>query len=303
MKPLATEFFKKYKDLIPDYEAFLDSLRGEIPTSIRFNTLLCDPMRLAEAMRASGIELHPTPLGPDFWIAPSLAKPGNSIFHLCGYIYSQNLSSGIPAIALGPRPGELVLDMCAAPGGKTTQMAAYMKNTGIIVANEPSAARHPGLVANLRRLGVINTIITPYRGQDFPLRVRFKRILVDAPCSGEGNGRMGPMGELIGTSPRPKDLHELQVRILLRAFDLLEEEGTLVYSTCTYDPMENEAVVDALLKARSAKVMPFQLDIPHDPGIGVWKGRSFSEEVCNAWRIYPHRLQSVGFFLAKICRR
>jgi len=303
MKTLATEFFKKYKDLIPDYEAFLDSIRGEIPTFIRFNTLLCDPFRLAEAMRSSGIELHPTPLGPDFWIAPSLAKPGNSIFHLCGYIYCQNLSSGIPAIVLGPRPGEVVLDMCAAPGGKTTQMAAFMKNTCRIVANEPFPARHPGLVANLRRLGVTNTIITAYSGQDFPLRVRFERILVDAPCSGEGNGRMGPSGELMGTSPRPKDLHGLQVRILLRAFDLLEEEGTLVYSTCTYDAMENEAVIDALLKARPARVVPIQLDIPHDQGIETWKGLSFSEEVCNAWRIYPHRLQSVGFFLAKICRR
>lgn len=303
MKALASDFFAKYRDLIPDYEDFLDSIRGEIPTSLRVNTLLGDPLKVVSWMKCSGVELTPTPLGPEFWVAPSFDKPGNSIFHLCGYIYCQSLSSGIPVLALEPKPGEMVLDMCAAPGGKTTQMAAMMSNTGRIVANEPSPGRHPALVANLRRLGVANAIVTAYRGQDFPLRVRFKRILVDAPCSGEGNGRIGPRGELMGTSARPRNLHSLQVKILLRAFDLLEEDGVLVYSTCTYDPMENEAVVDALLKARPAQVMPIELNIPHDMGTEKWNQFKFSREVCNAWRIYPHRLQSVGFFLAKICRR
>lgn len=300
---LAREFFNRYADLIPDYEGFLNSLKLKIPTCIRINTLLAEPEDITRKLQAQGVHLMPTVLGREFWEAPDLDSPGRHPLYCMGAIYPQALSSGIPALVLDPKPGELVLDLCASPGSKTTQMAAMMWNQGRIVANEPAVHRHPALVANLRRLGVANTVVTGYPGQSFPMRLRFHRILVDAPCSGEGNARMGPGGELLGTGPRRGDLHRVQTQLLLRAFDLLEEDGVLVYSTCSLDPMENEAVVDQLLRSREAKVLPIPLDIPHDPGVTSWSGRLMAEELAHAWRIYPHRLKTVGFFLAKISRR
>jgi NOL1/NOP2/sun family putative RNA methylase len=299
---LARDFFSKYSGLIPDYQDFLDSIQGPVPTSIRLNTLLGSPEQILGALVGEGVEPLPCPLGPEFRLAPGLEHPGRLLLHSAGYIYSQSLGSGIPALALGPRPEHLVLDMCAAPGSKTTQMAAMMGNRGRIVANEPSPKRHPGLLANLHRMAVLNTVVTAYSGQDFPMRVRFQRILVDAPCSGEGNGRVDPQGQLVGTTCRGGDLHLLQRRLLTRGFDLLEEGGVLVYSTCSYDPMENEAVVDHLLRERPARVLPIELRIPHEQGITSWQGQRFKEEISNAWRIYPHRLNTVGFFLARLTR-
>lgn len=299
---LAEEFFQRYRDLIPDYRDFLDSIRGDIPTCIRINTLRARPEQVLSELRAQGADLIATPLGPEFWEAPTLERPGRLLLYAAGAIYSQALSSGIPALALDPRPGDLVLDLCASPGSKTTQMAAMMGNRGRIVANEPSTRRHPGLLANLHRMGVANTVVTAYAGQSFPMGMRFHRVLVDVPCSGEGNGRMGPRGELLGTAPRHGDLHRVQQQLLLRAFDLLEEQGLLIYSTCSYNPMENEAVVDGLLRRRPARVLPIDLQIPHDQGITHWAGMTFREELVHAWRIYPHRLKTVGFFLARIAR-
>jgi len=297
---LARDFFSRYSGLIPDYQDFLDSIKGPVPASIRVNTLTGSPEKIRSALLSQGLEVLPSPLGAEFLVLPGLESPGRLLLYLTGHIYSQSLGSGIPALALAPEPGELVLDMCAAPGSKTTQMAAMMKNLGRIVANEPSIKRHPGLMANLHRMGVSNTVVTSYSGQDFPMRVRFQKILVDAPCSGEGNGRMDSQGCLVGTGPRRGNLQELQHRLLLKAFDLLEEGGVLVYSTCSYDPMENEAVVERLLQERRARLLPIQLNIPHEPGITHWEETQFSQELANAWRIYPHRLKTVGFFLAKI---
>lgn len=296
------DFFSKYSQIIPDYQGFLASLRGPVPPCIRVNTLAGSPEKIRKALLRQGLEVLPSPLGAEFLVLPGLESPGKLLLHLTGHIYSQSQGSGIPALALAPKPGELVLDMCAAPGSKTTQMAAMMKNLGRIVANEPSIKRHPGLMANLHRMGVSNTVVTSYSGQDFPMRIRFQKVLVDAPCSGEGNGRMDSRGRIVGTGPRRGNLQGLQYRLLLRGFDLLEQGGVVVYSTCSYDPMENEAVVERLLQERNARLLPIQLNIPHEPGVTRWGQVQFSKELANAWRIYPHRLNTVGFFLAKITR-
>jgi NOL1/NOP2/sun family putative RNA methylase len=295
--------FQKYADLIPDYEAFLDSLKEEPPVSLRVNTLLIETSELIQRLRDKGIQLHPSPVGETFRLAPDVSHAGRLIEHLMGLIYTQALSSAIPPLVLDPKPGDMVIDLCAAPGSKTTQMAQQMNNLGRIIANEPYTDRHAPLQSNLRRLGVANTVVTAYDGQNFPLRWRFSKVLVDAPCSGEGHARMGPDGELWGLRPLRRDLPRVQRGLLLRAFDVLAEDGVLVYSTCTYNPMENEAVVDHLLRERSARLVPIELKIPHDPGITSWKGMSYHGELIRAWRIYPHRLTTVGFFLAQIARR
>jgi tRNA (cytosine49-C5)-methyltransferase len=298
----ASEAFDVYKGLIPDFQDFLEALAQHPPTAIRVNTLLAPPEMVVRQLRADGVLLEPTALGDLFWTAPEIMNPGHLWAHLMGLVYTQSLSSGLPPLALDPKPEDLVLDLCAAPGSKTTQMAQQMENRGRIIANEPSPRRQAPLSSNIRRLGVSNTIVTAYQGQDFPMRWRFKKVLVDAPCSGEGNARIAPSGEMTGFKSKRSEIERIQERLLLRAFDLLEEGGTLVYATCTYDPKENEAIVAQLLTKRPARLLPIPLEIPHDPGITSWEGVAFHEDLVEAWRIYPHRIPTVGFFLAKVGR-
>jgi NOL1/NOP2/sun family putative RNA methylase len=296
------EKFAHYQGIIPDFDSFLASLEEPRPLCLRINTLLTTPARILPQLSRRGLDLRPTPLGEEFWYVSSPLKVGHLIEHMMGLVYVQALSSGIPVLALNPMPGEVVLDMCAAPGSKTTQMAQAMRNKGLIIANDPDTNRHAALQNNLRRLGVSNTIVTAYDGQNFPMRMKFSKILVDVPCSGEGNAFVARDGSLAGTRPVQRDLSRIQSAILTRAFDILEEGGTLVYSTCTYNPSENEGVLNKLLKSRPARILPIELDIPHDPGITQWKGVHYNEDVKEAWRIYPHRIPTVGFFLAKIGR-
>jgi NOL1/NOP2/sun family putative RNA methylase len=300
---MAQEVFGPYREIIPQYGDFLDALEGELPTTLRVNTLLSTPQAVIRSLLRKGTRLESTALGETFWLAPGEPHPGHLLEHLMGLIYTQTLGSGVPPLALAPEPGEAVLDLCAAPGSKTSQMAQQMENRGILVANEPVRTRRVSLQSNLRRLGAANTLVTAYQGQNFPQRWRLCKILVDAPCCGEGKARIGPSGELKGHRPSKRDFSRIQRALLSRAFDVMSDEGHLVYATCTYDPSENEAVVDALLRTRPARVVPISLDIPHDPGITRWKGERSRGEIQETWRIYPHRLPTVGFFVAKIARR
>ncbi|TLN14129.1 RsmB/NOP family class I SAM-dependent RNA methyltransferase, partial [bacterium] len=208
----------------------------------------------------------------------------------------------LSALAMRASPLEKVLDMCAAPGSKTTFMAQMMENTGLIVANEPSHSRITSLNANLRRIGVANTIITCYSGQNFPKRMRFGKILVDAPCSGEGTWR--------GPDARPKEsvendrrrMTERQSGILAQALDILEEGGELVYSTCTYAPEENELILAPFLERGGLEVLPLGLDLPTREGLCEYKGIKLPEALKNAARLYPHYFDSEGFFVARLAK-
>jgi 16S rRNA C967 or C1407 C5-methylase (RsmB/RsmF family) len=182
-------------------------------------------------------------------------------------------------------------------------MAQLMGNTGVIVANELYQRRHAPLVHTLSRLGVLNTVLTAYPAQEFPLRERFDFIMADVPCSGEGRWRFS-------REPDPMDLvrdragmEEAQRRMILRGFDLLKKEGVMVYSTCTYSPAENERVVDFLLKHREAELVSFDCVPGMEPGISQWGKETFNGEIRRAGRFYPHRVDSVGFFMAKVRKR
>jgi 16S rRNA C967 or C1407 C5-methylase (RsmB/RsmF family) len=185
-------------------------------------------------------------------------------------------------------------------------MAQLMQNQGLIVANEPVHDRLSMLDYNVKHLGISNVVTTRYTGQNFPLRVKFQRVLVDAPCSGEGTyrwdtqGRMRHERQAVGTA---SDLPRIQTQLLVRGFDLLEPGGHLVYATCTYNPAENEAVVQALLEQRPARVEPITLAVPHSPGIVPEKGATDDACMQHCWRLYPHQTGSVGFFVASIRAR
>ncbi|MFH1479912.1 MAG: hypothetical protein ABIG67_01465 [Pseudomonadota bacterium] len=153
-------------------------------------------------------------------------------------------------------------------------------------------------------MGVLNTIVTAYQAQEFPLKhQRFDYVLADVPCSGEGIFRIINRHPGYQERVTKEGLTLLQKRIIKRGFDLLKGDGQMVYATCTYDPEENESVVNHLLKRRDADLFPIDTDIRHEPGLSEWKGERYDNRLRRTIRFYPHRVDSVGFFVARIGRR
>ncbi len=183
---------ERYRTIIPEWEEFLAALERPLPTVIRTNTLRIEPATLKRRLEAKGFRLRPLPWDETCFVAEGKIPIGNTLEHWLGYYYVQEATQLLPAKALGPRPGERVLDLCAAPGGKTTQIAQYMEDQGLLVANDSSAKRIQALLANVYRLGIKCVVVTECLGEKFPKVVEFDRVLVDAPCSGEGVARRFP---------------------------------------------------------------------------------------------------------------
>ena len=290
----------RYQSIIEDWDAFLKTAGTPMPYVVRANTLKIESPTLYRRFIDAGMDVTPYAWNPDLF---ELAEPpGRRIEHWLGLYYAQEAVQTLPVMALDPQPDETVLDLCAAPGGKTTFIAARMYNRGTLVANEPSGRRQMSLLANINRLGVLNAMVTAYQGENFPMQTSFDRILVDAPCSAEGTLRKEPSlrnGASSGTIAR---LARLQKRLIVRAFDVLAPGGTLVYSTCTFAPEENEAVVAHLLEQRAAQILPFNIPFEASSGLTGWKGEAFPIETRHCIRVYPHHLNSGGGFLARITR-
>ncbi len=293
-------WFADYAEFIPDFSAFCDSLYVEPTCCLRVNTLRTTPAIVADMLRQEHYGVQPSQLSEDLLLVENLTHPGTLRGALMGYYHSQALTSALASLALDPQPGELVCDLCAAPGSKTSHMAQLMQDQGLIVANDRHGKRISMLEFNLKRLGITNTVTTCYPGQSFPLRHKFQRVLVDAPCSGEGNYRWDQHGRLRHRLRSSGNLPDVQRKLLFRGFDLLAPGGTLLYATCTYNPAENEAVIQTLLEARPATLEPMTHDLPHENGLTTWKAITYDKRMQHCWRLYPHTSRSVGFFLARV---
>lgn len=299
-----TPLFEPYSDIIPDFSSFQDSLRRPLPTHIRINRLKTDPCSLRQSLEDKGVYLTPASRRYDtLFLAPHVSLPGNLLAYFLGHIHPQALTSAVASLVLAPQEHASLLDMCAAPGGKSSHCAEIMNNTGLIISNDLYAARHPALGHTLARMGVLNAVITAYQAQEFPLRQRFDYVLADVPCSCEGKFRQTGEASAYREFGGKETLPDLQKRILLRGFDLLKGKGRLVYATCTYNPSENEAVVHRLLNERDADLFPIDVEFCVEPGITQWNDETYDKRLERAIRFYPHRVDSVGFFMASIGRR
>ncbi|MBU0894465.1 MAG: RsmB/NOP family class I SAM-dependent RNA methyltransferase [Nanoarchaeota archaeon] len=231
---------------------------------------------------------------------------GKALEHLLGYYYIQELASMLPIITLNSESGGFILDLCSAPGSKTTQAAAEIKNTRTIIANEVSLGRIKILASNLERCGVTNTIITKKEGTALCKRLKkqnfqFDTILVDAPCSGEGTLRSSPKTYLMWNIKTIKNLPKIQKNLVTSALEILKPNGTLIYSTCTHAPEENEGVINEILKEnKNLKLEKIKLPIKPRPGITNWEDKKYSKEITKCARIYPQDNNTEGFFIAKL---
>ena len=299
------DFLDRYRDIVPDWEAFRAVQNRPLTSSARINTLKIGREDLLERLAEQGIDSRPFPWYP-LGLKLDVESPGKLLENLLGFIHIQEELSMVPPLVLDPKPGESILDLCASPGSKTTQISAMMENRGLVIANEPSLARVAALRSNCERLGAMNVAITRYDGRNFP-RGLFHRVLVDAPCSAEGRERRGP-GVIARSSCRKSlDLQALQIGLLKSALRLTASGGVVVYSTCTYAPEENEMVVQTVLDgaADSGGLCLGQVKIPglqECPGLEEWNGASLSNEMRSAARYYPHINDTGGFFVAKIVK-
>jgi NOL1/NOP2/sun family putative RNA methylase len=295
--------FERYAPLLPDFEVFLEALARPAPTHFRINTLKTDVGAALRALAGEGLQVRSERWSPLVFRSDGARSLGATLLHSVGHLYVQSASSAVSAVALAPEPGDRVLDLCAAPGSKSTFVAQLMEDRGCLVANEPNARRLKSLTNNLERAGVTCAVVTAYSGQNFPGKLRFDRALVDAPCSGEGTWR-GPEAR-----PRAAErdfrayLARQQKALLRRAYEALEPGGTLVYSTCTYAPEENESVVASLVREAGARLVPIDLTLDAVPGLSAWEGETYPAELQLARRLYPHRFDSEGFFVARMVKR
>jgi len=260
-------------ELGPEYEAFAAALMTNIPTALRVNTLKCD---MQKASDAAGLSLTPVPWANDgYYVENPAVRPGKSPLHDAGAYYIQEPSAMIVAAKAAPTPIERVLDLCAAPGGKTTALAAAMRGKGLLIANDPEQKRAEILSENVERMGLSNVIVTC----EYPEKLAekfpgfFNKIIVDAPCSGEGMFGKEPDAIPKWSTDLVRERAELQHNILSSADEMLAPGGKLIYSTCTFAKEEDENQMQRFLDEHRDYLMRFEK------------------------KLYPHKLRGLGHYV------
>ena len=296
---------ERYFSIVDDVAAFVEASRRPQPLFAWTNTLRITSRQLIDVLASDGYEMKPLDWHPQAYRVrhPNGDKRlGSHWAYLAGWFHIQEASSMIPALILNPQPGERVLDLCAAPGNKTALMAKALGNRGTVVANDIFWERIRPLRSAIDRLGLLNVSVTCHDGTAYPRAAgEFDCVLADVPCSCEGTSRRFP--GVLKRAPFqhiPKRFHKQQL-LLESAIRRCRPGGRILYSTCTYAPEENEAVVDAVLKKMSGSVRILPIRLPglnHKPGLTAWSGESFHDDLRHTIRIWPHLNDSGGFYVA-----
>ena len=299
---LPSDFIRKMQLLLnSEWEDFKTCYENNKYQALRFNPLKkgISPDIYPELLSTLSIpDRTPVPWADHAYYYPDTAHPGKHPWHEAGLYYIQEPSAMSAAALLAPEPGDRVLDLCAAPGGKSTQLAAYLNQTGLLVANEIHPARCKILSQNMERLGISNAIVT--NEDSFALAARFPeyfdKIMVDAPCSGEGMFRKNPEAASEWSLANVKNCAARQSEILDNAAEMLVPGGKIVYSTCTFSPEENEQVIASFLEQHPEFEL-IQKDVPEfDHGRPDWANHM--PQLAFTFRLWPHHLHGEGHFAA-----
>ncbi|MBW2972991.1 RsmB/NOP family class I SAM-dependent RNA methyltransferase [Candidatus Woesearchaeota archaeon] len=298
------KFIERYSALT-DWDEFKKYTLSFLRKSIRINTLK-KPISEIKKRMSNNWKLEQIPWCKEgFWVEHKKGRldVGNTVEYALGYYYVQEAASMIPPVVLDPKPGEIVLDICAAPGSKSSQMAQYMKNKGVLVSNDVIGQRLAALGINLQRCGVSNAVITQMKGEKMK-GFAFDKVLLDAPCSGTGTIRKSIKTIRWWNPGTVRHIAGMQKKLILNAFDLLKKGGTMVYSTCSLEPEENEGVVDYLLRNRKdAKVADIKLKIEHGPAVLEFGKEKYDKSIKKCLRLWPQDNDTEGFFVAKIIKK
>lgn len=294
--------FERYRDIVGDWDAFVEYQKRPLRPTIWTNSLRATPDEVVDYLSRDGIEAEPIAWLEGAFRLPEDCMPGKNLGRLLGLFHIQEEVSMMPIPILGPRPGERVLDLCAAPGNKTVQASVRMENTGTVIANDMNHHRIGLISGSLERLGVTNVVLYDEDAGNLPRAMGlYDRVLADVPCSCEGTIRRHP--EILLRPWRPGFRQSSQVAILRKAVQLARPGGRVVYSTCTYAPEENEHVVDRVLRdppsGTAVRLLPTRIPgLETSPGLTEWHGERYDDSLANALRIYPHQNDTGGFFVA-----
>ena len=298
--------FRRYHAIVDDPSAFEEALKRPLSRFIWTHRLRIAPGELVDHLQADGFELSPLEWFPGaFRVTGEPVPLGGHWTYQAGFFHIQEAGSMVPVRLMAPQPGARILDLCAAPGNKTVQAAVDMENRGTVVANDLRYGRMASIRMHVDRLGLVNVSTTCWDGGSYPRSAGlFDAVLVDAPCSCEGTSRKNTD---IFDRPVPGRNRLLfrQKLLLERAVRLCRPGGRIVYSTCTYDPEENEAVVDAALHAFAGQLRMVPVPLPglhSSPGVTGWQGVRYHGSLRHAVRIWPHQNDTGGFFVAVLER-
>lgn len=283
--------------------AFMDGLLRRPPRYIRANPLRCSAEEAKLRLESKGFQLSRSDLDPNILrVRQAPLSPGATVEHMQGMTTPQDLASASAPLALDAKPGDVVADLAAAPGVKTLHIAGDLGAHGAVVAAEPDAERMRALRFNLERCGVASALLRQQPAQDLPGEAWADKVLLDAPCTGEGtmpkdrNRRQAKPEEMVG-------LCALQSELLDAADRILKPGGTLVYATCTFGPEEDEAQAQRLLE-RGYKVEALPFDrvsgVPLAKGVTEWPGLTLDPSLAKARRFLPGIHPTMGFFVVKL---
>ena len=305
IKTLPLPFLERMKEMLgDDYNTFLQSYENPRTYGLRINTtkLSCQDFE-----KLSPFEIRPIPWISNGYFYDEDSRPARCAFYQAGLYYLQEPSAMTPASRLPVEPGDFVLDLCAAPGGKATALGAALNDTGFLLANDISTSRARALLRNLELFGIKNMLVTdekPARlAQRFP--AFFNKILLDAPCSGEGMFRKEEALARDWTPEKSAELSDIQKDLILKAADMLRPGGMMLYSTCTFSPCEDEEVVAYLLQERPDMEL---MEMPGYEGFSEGRPELISTPISpeafdpsslrKCIRIFPHKMDGEGHFLA-----
>ena len=299
------ELMSYYASIAPQPEQLRAALQQPLPTSLAVNTLKISREDCAQHLAELGIASQAMPWNS---VGLKLDKQSSGIGchwpYQTGLYQTQEEVSLIPAIVLNPQPGDRVLDLCAAPGGKTAQMSVMMQNSGTVIANDRNYGRLRAMGHMIKRLGLTNIATTALDGTSYPaLREHFDCVMADVPCSCEGTWRKHRRQPILPSRKKSLAISRIQYRLLEKALQLTRAGGRVLYSTCTFAPEENERVLQRLLDEYGEYCRILPIELPHwksSPGVTSWQGEEFHSDVRHAMRVWPHQNNSGGFFVALI---
>jgi len=289
---------------LDETKQLLEANERPLIPSIRINTLKITSEELKEKLLQKGFilkSIEGLPYG--FKVLKATSNLGATHEYLQGYYYLQNLASMIPATVLDPKESDIVIDMCAAPGSKSTHIAQLMKNKGTLILLERNKKRIPKLIVNLRRMGIENSVVINIDARNLmKLNLKADKILLDAPCTGEGLIRQDPKRKSSKTINDIKKMASIQKNLLKSGLKCLKPGGQLVYSTCSIAPEENEFVINDILEHNPDYTI---LEIHNNYGINGYNnifGRELRADLINSKRLFPHTDDTIGFFVCLIQR-